>query len=175
MGFRSSVFRIGIYWALGFWLLVLSSCTTIDLYEKVVPIPKHQWQSSFKPQFTFEIKDTTVPYQLFVLLRHNNQYKYNNIWVNLWAKAAADTMQKLGLELPLANKEGWLGTGMDDLFEHRVRVGADVQRFPFVKPGADGFYFTRPGLYTFTLEQIMREDPLPQVMNVGLRLEKKTP
>lgn len=159
--------------ACSLWLL--SSCTTIDLYERVTPVPAHQWRSSFKPQFTFQVKDTTVPYNLFVLLRHNNKYKYNNIWVNLWAKAPGDTAQKLGLELPLANKEGWLGTGMDDIFEHRVRVGGEVERFSFVRLSANEFHFTKPGTYTFTLEQIMRDDPLPEVMNVGIRLEKKTP
>jgi gliding motility-associated lipoprotein GldH len=155
--------------------LLLSSCNTIDLYEKVVPVPSHQWQSKFRPQFTFQIKDTTVPYQFYIILRHNNQYKYNNIWVNLLAKSSADTVQKLSLELPLANKEGWLGTGMDDVFEHRIRVGAEAGKFNFLTPAADGFLFQKPGQYTFTLEQIMRDDPLADVMNVGLRLEKKTP
>lgn len=156
--------------SLGFY-----SCTTIDLYEKVVPIPGHQWQSSFRPQFTFQIKDTATPYQAFIILRHNNKYKYNNIWVSLLAKAPADSVQKLSLELPLANKEGWLGTGMDDVFDHRVRVGTEIEKFGFVKMGPDGFYFTKPGEYTFTLEQIMRENPLSDVMNAGFRLEKKMP
>jgi gliding motility-associated lipoprotein GldH len=138
-------------------------------------VPKHQWQSSFKPQFTFTIKDTTVPHQAFVILRHRNQYRYNNIWINLLAQAPSDTSQKLSLELPLANKEGWLGTGIGDVFEHRVRIGAEIGRLGFVKMGADGFYFNQPGDYTFTLEQIMRDDPLMEVMNVGLRLEKKAP
>jgi gliding motility-associated lipoprotein GldH len=155
--------------------LWLHSCTTIDLYEKVEPVPGHQWRSSYKPQFTFEIKDTTVPYQAFVILRHNNKYRYNNIWINLLAKAPADTLRKLSLEMPLANKEGWLGTGMDDVFEHRVRIGGEIEKLGFVRMGPDGFYFSKPGTYIFMLEQIMRDDPLPDVMNVGLRLEKKTP
>jgi gliding motility-associated lipoprotein GldH len=155
--------------------LLLFSCNTIDLYEKVVPVPGHQWRSSYRPQFTFEIKDTTVPYQAFVIFRHNNMYRYNNIWVNVLAKAPADTARKLSLELPLANKEGWLGTGMDDVFEHRVRIGGEMEKLGFVRTAADGFYFAKPGAYTFTLEQIMRDDPLADVMNVGLRLEKKTP
>jgi gliding motility-associated lipoprotein GldH len=156
-------------------LWFFSSCTTIDLYEKVAPVPKHQWQSNFRPKFTFTIKDTTVPYQAFVILRHNNQYKYNNIWVNLWVKPPFDTVQKLSLELPLANKEGWLGSGMDDVFEHRVRLGNEMEKLSPVQMSTDGFYFTRSGEYTFTLEQVMRDNPLLHVMNVGLRLEKKTP
>lgn len=147
--------------ACSLWLF--SSCTTIDLYEKVVPVPKHQWQSNFKPRFTFTLSDTAAPYQLYFIIRHNNRYKYNNVWVNLYAKGPADSTKKFSLELPLANKEGWLGSGMDDLFEHRIAFAVDPQKFRFSKGGT----------YTFTMEQIMRDDPLENVMNVGLRLEKK--
>ena len=145
--------------------ILLSSCNTIDLYEKVVAIPKHQWYNNYRPEFRFNIKDTAVPYQLYFLIRHNNQYPYNNIWVKLHAKAPSDTTHTFSLELPLANKEGWLGSGMDDIFEHRIAFALDP----------DKFKFARSGEYSFTLEQIMRDDPLAQVMNVGIRIEKKTP
>ena len=145
--------------------LLLFSCTSIDLYEKVVPIPKHQWQASFKPTFSFNIKDTAPAYQLYFIVRHNNKYNYNNLWIRLQAKGPVDTIQKINVELPLANKDGWLGTGMDDVFEHRIAFALDPEKFNFSKPGE----------YLFTLEQIMRDDPLPEVMNVGIRIEKKTP
>lgn len=143
--------------------LWLASCDTIDLYEKVVPVPKHQWQSSYKPAFTFNISDTAVPYQLYFIVRHNNNYRYNNIWVKLTAKGPVDTARAFTLELPLANKEGWLGSGMDDIFEHRVAFALDPEKFSFA----------RSGDYTFTLEQVMRDDPLENIMNVGVRIEKK--
>jgi gliding motility-associated lipoprotein GldH len=146
----------------GLWL---SSCTPIDLYEKVVAIPQHEWKSSFKPAFTFEIKDTTSPYQVYVILRHNNQYNYNNIWINLHTKSPDGTVSKAQYELPLAtNEKGWLGTGMDDLYEHRIALTPINQQF----------YFKKAGTYTFSLEHIMREEPLEHVLNAGLRIEKKT-
>ena len=142
----------------------LSSCHTIDLYEKVVAIPGHSWHSNFKPKFVFTIKDTTSNYQLYIILRHNEKYNYNNIWLNLYAESAADSIQKFMLELPLASREkGWLGIAMDDLYEHRIALTLDPQKFNF----------KRSGQYSFTIEQVMREDPLQNVMDVGLRLEKK--
>ncbi|MBD0276378.1 MAG: gliding motility lipoprotein GldH [Flavisolibacter sp.] len=148
-------------------LLLFSSCQTIDLYEKVVPIPKHEWHSSFKPTFKFVIKDTTVPYQLYIILRHNEKYNYNNIWLNVYTLLPGSREPvKAQYELPLAtNDRGWLGTGMDDLYEHRIAL----------TPPNEKFFFSHPGEYAFTLEQIMREDPLENVMNVGLRIEKKQP
>jgi gliding motility-associated lipoprotein GldH len=144
----------------------LSSCTRINLYEKVVSIPDHEWKSSLRPTFTFEIKDTTVPYQLFVILRHNEKYNFNNIWVNLHTKSPDGTVSKAQYELPLAtNEKGWLGTGMDDLYEHRIALTPINQQF----------YFKKAGIYTFSLEHVMREEPLHNILNIGLRIEKKTP
>ena len=152
------------YLCLFFFSLLLTSCGTIDLYEKLVSIPKNKWRSTYKPSFTFEIKDTTTPYQLYVLIRHNEKYNYNNIWLNLYTKSPDNTVSKVPYELPLAsNEKGWLGTGMDDLYEHRIAL----------TPLNRQFYFNKAGNYTFSLEHIMREDPLENVMNIGLRIEKK--
>ncbi len=146
--------------------LWLSTCQTIDLYERVAAIPKHRWQSSFRPVFKFIINDTTVPYQLYIILRHNDRYNYNNIWLNLYAQVPGEAAQKFTVELPLAtNEKGWLGSGMDDLYEHRIALTLDPNKFNFRKAGT----------YTFTIEHIMREEPLENVMNVGVRIEKKQP
>jgi gliding motility-associated lipoprotein GldH len=142
----------------------ITSCDNIDLYEKIDPIPDHEWASRHKPQFRFLLNDTTASYQLFITLRHNEKYGYNNIWLNLHANAPDSTTESFLIELPLASPDkGWLGNGMDDLYDHRIPVTLDPQKFNFKKKGE----------YTLTIEHVMREDPLRNVMNVGLRLEKK--
>ncbi|MBK5269473.1 MAG: gliding motility lipoprotein GldH [Bacteroidia bacterium] len=141
--------------------LIASSCTNIDLYEKTVAIPNHAWKSSFKPSFTFTIKDTTKPYQIFLVLRHTEKYNFTNIYVNLYAQLPGqDTVIKIRRDLTLAtNDKGWLAEGMDDIYEHRIELGEPEK--------------LKAGTYTFTLEQIMREDPLENVLDAGLRIEKK--
>jgi len=154
---------------LSLWLaacaLYFSSCQTIELYEKSVTIPGHAWDMSYKPVFNFTIKDTTVPYKLYVVLRHTDKYNYNNIYVNITTRQPGQDSTRTGrYDLVLAtNEKGWLGSGMDDIYEHRI----------LLTPAGQEFYFKKPGDYTFTIEQIMRENPLQHVMNVGLRLEKK--
>jgi gliding motility-associated lipoprotein GldH len=152
-----------------FWMapavLGLAYCTTLDLYEKNVTIPGHRWASSFRPEFTFTIKDTSVPYQIYFVLRHNEKYRYKNIYIHLYTRQPdADSAEKIRYDLPLATDEkGWLGSGMDDIYEHRI---------PLTPPEQD-LYFQQSGTYTFSIEQIMRDDPLEHVMNAGLRIEKK--
>lgn len=150
--------------AAGFLLLLLAGCDTIDLYEQTVPLTGQAWKSSTKPSFRFTIKDTASPYQVFITLRHTARYHFNNIWVRLKVDSPEGKPFSSDIELPLANPAtGWLGSGMDDVYEHRILL-------PQLTPD-DRFH--RAGTYTFTLEHLMREDPLEQVLNVGLRVEKK--
>ena len=140
-------------------ILYLSSCTTVDLYEKNTPIPGHEWKSSFKPEFRFTITDTTSLYQLLLVLRHNEKYNFNNIWINLYSQPPGDTLHKAPYELQLAtNEKGWLANGMDDIYEHRMKLTGNIM--------------LKRGEYKFIVEHIMREDPLLNVMNAGIRLEK---
>ena len=141
--------------------LIAFSCTTIDLFEKSVTIPGHAWDNSFRPSFDFTIKDTSSLYQLYLVLRHTEKYNYTNIYIHLYARVPGqDSTIKIQRDLLLATKEkGWLGIGMDDIYDHRIALG-DPE-------------ILKPGKYTFTLEQIMRENPLQHVLNAGIRIEKK--
>lgn len=144
---------------------LLVACTTGNLYEKVVAIPAHQWKSGYKPGFAFTITDTAVPYRLYVIFRHSEKYHYSNLWLKLNIQAPdSSRISSAQYELPLAtNDKGWLAMGMDDLYEHRIAL----------TPESGAFYFRKPGTYTFQMEQLMREDPLQEVYNVGLRVERK--
>jgi gliding motility-associated lipoprotein GldH len=129
----------------------------------VLPIPKHEWKSNFKPQFAFDITDTLASYQLFLILRHNDRYNYNNIWLNVFIKGPDNKVQKFQVEKLLAtNASGWLASGMDDIYEHRLQLTETP------------IQLKKPGRYIFSFEQIMREDPLQNIMDVGFRIEKKT-
>jgi gliding motility-associated lipoprotein GldH len=144
--------------------LLLSSCSLpSDVFEKDVVIPGHQWASSFKPQidFTLNAADTAERYNIYLVLRHSDAYLYNNIWIRGSVKVPGDTVAKSQrYDLTLAtNDKGWLGSGMDDIYEHRVLIQPETK-------------FSKPGTYSFTLEQIMRDDPLQHVFNVGVRVEK---
>ena len=147
-------------------VLLLTSCTDIDLFEKHDSIPKHEWKADFKPQFTFNIQDTTAVYDVMLILRHNEKYRYNNIWVKLSIQSPGDSAHTIRIEKTLAtNNDGWLATAMDDIYDHRISINNELAE--------NNISFKTPGEYTFTLQQDMREDPLLHVMNVGLRVEKK--
>ncbi len=139
----------------------LTACSTVDVFEKNVALDNHEWSAGNKPVIRFDITDTTARYNLFVVVRHGDDYRYNNLWMNIHTTAPGDSAAQVqALDLSLANNEkGWLGAGMDDIYEHRIRISQSP--IPLKK-----------GTYRFQLEQIMRDDPLRAVYNVGLRVEK---
>ena len=140
--------------------LCLSTCTTVDLYEKTVFLPHHEWRGDYKPEFNFSITDTTTAYQVFFVIRHTEKFNYNNIWINYYYQPPNDTLHKEAREFQLAtNEKGWLASGMDDIYDHRIQLGPEQS--------------LKAGKYNFIIEQIMRENPLNNVLNVGLRIEKK--
>ena len=143
-----------------YFLLTLSACKQTELYERLEPVPGGQWKSSFTPSFTFNISDTLVAYNVYVTVRHTNDYAYNNIWLQSGLQLPGDTLLTQKLDVKLAGPDGWLGTGMDDIFETRIPVTKQPQRFPHTGP------------VTFTLQQIMRQDPLPGILQIGMRVEK---
>ncbi|TDH25131.1 gliding motility lipoprotein GldH [Segetibacter sp. 3557_3] len=149
-----------------FCLFFLFSCDTIDLYEQTKAFRKHEWNSKEKVPISFEITDTVSLYNVFVVIRHTDAYNFNNIWLNLTTVAPGDTAVTRRLDLKLGdNQKGWLGSGMDDIFEHRILVSRNPD------PTVSGIVLKK-GRYQFILEQTMREDPLQHVMNAGIRLEK---
>ena len=142
-------------------LFITSCIPSIDVFEKDAAIPQHQWQSSFQPQITFTIKDTVSSYDIYLVVRHTDAYNFNNIWIKATVQQPGDSAirsQRYNLALA-TNEKGWLGSAMDDIYEHRVLIQSQTK-------------FKKPGDYHFTLEQVMREDPLQHVLNVGVRVEK---
>ena len=144
-------------------LSVFSSCNTLDLYEKSAAFTKHEWKTTDKPSFDFSITDTVSLYNIYVVIRHDDAYHYNNLWLNITTQSPNGTPENQQLELTLANNtKGWLGMGIDDVYDHRLRITNTPIKL-------------KKGNYHFTLQHTMREDPLPYVLSVGIRVEKVQP
>jgi gliding motility-associated lipoprotein GldH len=144
--------------------LQLAACNSFPsgVFEKDVAVPGQQWESGFHPRVEFIIKeeDTASLYNIYLVLRHTDAYDYNNIWIKGTVQEPGDTAAKSQrYDLLLATNKGWEGNGMDDIYEHRLLLQPETK-------------FRRPGTYSFMIEQIMREDPLKHILDVGIRVEK---
>ena len=146
---------------LPFTCYLLSCNLTTGVFEKNITIPKQQWESSFKPTIDFAIKDTVSLYNIYVVIRHTEAYNFNNVWIKASVEVPGETTPRSQqYDLALAtNEKGWLGSAMDDIYENRILIQPETK-------------FKKAGDYHFTLQQVMREDPLKHILNVGIRVEK---
>jgi gliding motility-associated lipoprotein GldH len=135
-----------------------ASCNTLDVFEKTKSFSKHEWESNDAPTFQFQIKDTNALYNLYFVIRHEDKYHYKNIWMNIKVQEP-DSVYNIKREFILADNNKWIGSGMDDVYEQRILFNGLPTKL-------------KKGMYNFTLQQIMREDPLQAVLSAGIRVEK---
>lgn len=141
-------------------LLLLTSCNTGALYENNIHLDSGNWNKDNKLAFDVNIQDTTLAYDFYLNLRHNNEYEYSNmfLFVDTYYPTAEYTRDTI--EILLANAAGqWYGEGFGELKEIRVLL-------------KHGVYFPTSGNYKFSFVQAMRSENLDGIEDFGIRIEK---
>jgi gliding motility-associated lipoprotein GldH len=140
-------------------IFLFIACQQNLSYEKYISIDRESWNSAQKLFFPVEIKDTSVLYNIYINVRNTNDYPFSNLWLNIGTKFPDNQSFEKRINLTLADSSGkWLGQPQGDLNDEKILIQQNA-------------FFQKPGTYTFSLEQIMRQDPLPGILAIGLRVE----
>ncbi len=145
-------------------LLSTSGCADKNaVIDQNSEIPDHNWTYINKFRFDVNIDDPTIPYNLYMNLRVTADYKYSNIFVLITQTGHDKKPEIKRYELKLASKDGeWLGNGSGNLYSYQ-------------SPFRTNYKFPAKGVYHIYIEQNMRDNPLREVSDVGLRVEKGPP
>ena len=148
--------------------LTLSACDPNRVYEENTDLTSpsgapYVWDVQQRPSFTFAITDTAARYNVYFNVRNAAGYGYYNLYLKhtLTGPDGRVVGQPLLHQMVLLDpKTGEpLGAGSGDIFDHQFLALRQV-------------HFTRPGNYKVTLEQYMRQNQLPGIMSVGVRVVK---
>ncbi|MFN3489064.1 MAG: gliding motility lipoprotein GldH [Emticicia sp.] len=144
---------------LSIWVL---SCDSNAIFKSYEDLKDTNWYVKNVPSFTFEVKDETIPYNIYLLIRNASQYSYNNLYLTRYiygpdGKQISNRLEEVTLFDSRTGKP--LGEGLGDIWDHKVL-------------STRNFMFPKKGKYTIKLKQYMRQDPLPSVMSVGISVEK---
>jgi gliding motility-associated lipoprotein GldH len=142
-------------------LFTTAGCTDRSaVIDQNTTIENRSWNYSNKLLFNVKIEDEKIPYNLYMNLRVTDDYRYSNLFVIITQTGADKRHIIKRYELTLANKQGeWLGKGSGGLYSYQL---------PFLT----NYKFATKGNYQFYIEQNMRDNPLREVSDVGLRVEK---
>lgn len=144
--------------------LLLSGCTENVVFQEDAETPNGSWERNWNPSFTFEVKDTLAPHDVYLDLRHTGDYPFSNLYafVTLTGPDGRKTVDTV--ECTLADPTGrWYGKGQGFISSDRFQAHVLYRlhnRFP------------RSGRYSLTLEQAMRVEKLQGIIDVGVSVER---
>lgn len=155
--------RLSVVLSFALLTATLLSCDDQRLYEDNHEFKKRVWVVSEEPVFEFHVPDSMQSYAIYYNLRNSLEYPYARIFVTytLYDSASRELASKLVYnDLFDAAGRPYGESGLGDLYDHQFRL-------------LDGYQFLAPGKYAIRLTQFMRQDTLPGVLSVGVRVERK--
>lgn len=145
-------------------LLLFFSCGSSSEGDVIMNSVNNKWNKKSEQKFSLEISDPQNPKNIIFVVRNNNEYPYSNIrFIVNFTDLQSKKKQTDTLNYILAKPNGeWLGTGFGDtketLFQYKLNY-----RFP------------AKGKYEIGLTQAMRNDDLPGIEDIGVKIETAKP
>jgi gliding motility-associated lipoprotein GldH len=141
-------------------IISFSSCDRKRIFEQNKEIKNNDWFQDKPLVFQVPIKDTSQVCNVYINVRNAGFYRFSNLYLFINTIFPGGQIQRDTVECTLAAPDGrWLGDGLGDIWDNRILFKNNV-RFP------------QPGEYRFELIQAMRVNPLPGIMDAGIRIEK---
>lgn len=128
-------------------------------YQKTYELDGEQWTYADSLVFSFDIKDTTRIYNLYLELDHSTDYRYQNLYTYIHTTFPSQERLDERLSLEMANKAGaWEG----DCGKKYCTLTIPIQ---------ENAYFNQLGTHTIVLEQFMRKDSIAGIRSISFMLE----
>ncbi len=142
-------------------VIFLAACSKGLIYENYLKIEGNGWKYIEPITFEVDVEDISKAYDIYVNVRHTNDYPYSNLWLMMYTyPPEGDEITQQRMELKLAQPDGkWLGNGLGTNITHEIKV-------------REKFVFPAKGTYAFTIQHDMREQVVPAISHVGIRIEK---
>ena len=147
-----SLFFVGIF--------LLVSCNNASVYNKYNDIEDHTWDKDSVCFFSYNAEDTINHYDVLLNIRHNSEFRFQNLWLFTVSTDPNGNIAKDTLECYLYDNIG-RPLGQDYFY---------VYEMPLIYMNEIKFH--KKGQYTFDIYQAMRDSLLTGVESLGLTIEK---
>jgi len=153
---KLKTFLFGVL-CIGLW----ASCDQTAIINENKPIENKTWLYTSHPSFQFHISDKTKKYDVLIDVRHTPEYAFSNLFVLIYQQGPDKKTNTFRKEIKLAKSDGkWIGKSSGSLYNQQSIIHQD-------------YIFPDTGLYTISIEQNMRDNPLQEITDIGLTLIPK--
>ena len=120
-----------------------------------------EWKQQEFVRFEVPVQDIHTPFEVFLEIRNNNDYPFQNIWLFIDYRNPKGEIRSDTLQAELADVYGkWYGKGIS-LYTYSFPYDLNTQ-------------YRDTGTYVYTIRQGMRENSLKGISDIGLRILKKS-
>ena len=140
-------------------VFLFASCDGNRIFEENHTVGDGGWAMEDVKTFNIPITDTMSALNIYVNLCTSTDYPYSNIYLFMESSYPNGYNDLDTLDLILAQKDGqWLGENSGTVIENRFMI-------------ASGGRFPTAGDYVFKIQHAMQDAVLPEVIDVGMRVE----
>lgn len=150
----------GIWLLIAFLYISFCGCDTSSIVDNNIEMPSHNWSYDRKVKAIIDVADPTQPFNIYFRVRNTGNYRYSNIFVLLHISGGGMKKQTRRFQYKLAEVDGqWTGSGSGNLFTT-------------IAPMIVGYKFPNKGKFLLEIEQNMRDNPLHEISDAGIRISK---
>ncbi len=125
---------------------LLNACDTTIVKSSFKALNGAVWEKDEVVEFTISELDSTTRYDVYINVRNDNSFAYNNLFLIAELASPEGTIQKDTLEYEMANADGsWLGKGYGSIKENRLWYKENI-------------IFPAGGAYTLRFTHAMRKN-----------------
>ncbi len=140
--------------------LLIFSCNKRHFFEDYVKIPNHVWNEDSIVKFSVPISQDSISYNISINIRHGYRYQNKNLWLFVKTISPSGVYELDTLNCILTKTDNsWKGSCLGDICDYTV---------PFV----DDIKFKEKGTYIFEIQQGLRQKNVPQIIEIGLIIDK---
>lgn len=150
--------------------ILCSSCTNKNIvFDEYKSISNSKWHKDSIISFVFNPIDTLTKNEIYINLRNNKNYEFNNLFIIASVEFPNKTQVIDTLEYEMTDDKGYfLGTGFTDAKENKLEYKTNIQ-------------FPLKGDYLFSIQHAMRKNGkengmihLEGVTDIGIQINKST-
>ncbi|MBI5916993.1 MAG: gliding motility lipoprotein GldH [Bacteroidetes bacterium] len=140
--------------------LLLTNCGQDYFFEKKIDIPGQSWTYGNLLEFEFEVADTTKTYAILLDVTHAGDFGFQNCYVQISTRFPSGEEKKQPVSLELAAQTGiWNGECSGSFCTVEIPLQGKAR-------------FRETGRHSIVVEQFMRQDPLPGIKSISLKIKQ---
>lgn len=139
-------------------LLGFTACQTDLIHDQTLMPEEEGWSYNEPLTFDFQVQDTSLHYEFLLDVSHNRDYPFQNLYTRITTHFPDQSSQENIVSLELANQIGlWEGQCKGENCKLTIALQEKAR-------------FNQPGHYQLRFEQHTRQDSLPGINSLRLRI-----